>query len=75
MQCGSKSAVVRRLEFAVDELEVVGEIGPPRFLEGKKLKHPNVPSVPTRRSLYSAPIACAASSIERREARISLGLA
>ena len=29
MQCGSKSAVVRRLEFAVAELEVVGEIGPP----------------------------------------------
>lgn len=26
MQCRSKSAVVRRLEFAVTELEVIGEI-------------------------------------------------
>ncbi len=36
---------------------------PPRFLEGKKLKHPNEPMLPAGLPGYRAPMPCAASSM------------
>ena len=46
----------------------------PRFFDGKKLKQPKCPMEPARRPLYSAPIACAPSSITYRLCRAAIAM-
>src|SRR5262249_37539225 len=47
---------------------------PPRFFEGKKLKQPQVPMLPTYLSQYRDPIDCAASSITERSYALAISV-